>query len=216
MAKLFGKIVKLAAIGLLSAGAAFAQDTAQDPAQDPAQTTGQTTDQAQPDLPLGEAVSDVGTTYDKQTYGDWTLRCVRTADGLDPCQLYQLMFDDQGNSVAEISLFELGGDGPAEAGATIATPLETLLTEQITIGVDGGRAKRYPFSYCSLKGCFARIGLTHEDVAAMKAGTTATLQIVPVATPGKPVSVTMSLKGFTKGYAAVAKNNREIAAASGN
>ncbi len=206
MAKLFGNILKLAAIGLLGASAAIAQDTAQAPAQDT----------AQPDLPLGEAVSDVGTTYDKETFGDWTLRCVRTADGLDPCQLYQLMYDDQGNSVAEISLFELGGDGPAEAGATIATPLETLLTEQITIGVNGGTAKRYPFSYCSLKGCFARIGLTHDDVAAMKAGTTATLQIVPVAAPGKPVSVTMSLKGFTKGYAAVRENNAKVAAAAAN
>ncbi len=204
MAQLFTSPVKLAAAlaaGLLAgSGAALAQDT-----------TGPA-----PDLPLGQEVSDVGTTYNKDSFGDWTLRCVRTADGPDPCQLYQLMHDDQGNSVAEISLFVLGGDGPAEAGATIATPLETLLTEQITLRVDTGPAKRYPFSYCSTSGCFARIGLTHDDVAAMKAGSVAILQIVPVTAPGRPVSVSMSLKGFTKGYAAVRENNARVTAAAGN
>jgi invasion protein IalB len=124
----------------------------------------------------------------------------------------QLMKDDKGNSVAEISLFELPAGGPAEAGATVATPLETLLTEQLTLSVDGGTAKRYPFSYCSTKGCFARIGLTSEDVALLKRGKTASLTIVPVAAPNKKVALTMSLKGFTKGYEAVRANNEAIAA----
>ncbi len=183
-----------------------------------AQTATTTTPSSDSALPLGEPVqpAEPGKAplepYVREQFGDWVMRCVHTESGKDPCQLYQLMKDDKGNSVAEISLFELPAGGPAEAGATVATPLETLLTEQLTLSVDGGTAKRYPFSYCSTKGCFARIGLTSEDVALLKRGKTASLTIVPVAAPNKKVALTMSLKGFTKGYEAVRANNEAIAA----
>ena len=41
------------------------------------------------------------------TFEAWEQRCVRTEDGADPCQLYQLLKDADGNSVAEISMFSL-------------------------------------------------------------------------------------------------------------
>ena len=181
---------------------AMAQDTS---------TQGATESPAAPALPLGEKVVDgvtVGAVYTKDTFDDWTMRCVRTEDKKDPCQLYQMMQDDQGNSVAEINLFPLTDGGPAEAGATIVTPLETLLTEQVTLSVDKGATKRYPFSYCSTQGCFARIGLTKEDLVSMRKGASATITVVPVAAPDQKVTVSMSLKGFTKGYEAVAEANK--------
>ena len=36
----------------------------------------------------------------------------------------------------------------AVAGATVLTPLETLLTQMVTLTIDGGKAKRYPFTWC--------------------------------------------------------------------
>lgn len=164
------------------------------------------------ELPLGESVGaintatgeELGETYVGDTFTDWELRCIRTDREQDPCQLYQLMSDGSGNPVAEINLFALGPDeAPAVAGATIVTPLETLLTQQVTMAVDGGQAKRYPFTFCSQIGCFARLGLTQEDIDAFKRGSVANLAIVPVAAPDQLVTLDISLAGFTAGYDAI-------------
>jgi invasion protein IalB len=161
------------------------------------------------DLSLGQPVTDdgIGSTYVEATHGDWEQRCVRTEDGANPCQLYQLLRDDTKNPVAEFSVFGLPPGGQAVAGATAVVPLETLLTANLTLKVDGGAAKTYPFSWCSPIGCVSRIGFTAEEVAGLKKGNAATVTIVPVAAPDQKVTVTISLKGFTAGYDAVNKAN---------
>ena len=161
------------------------------------------------DLSMGDAGEQPGQTYIQETFGDWEMRCIRTESGNDPCQLYQLLQDDAGNNVAEISLFGLPAGQQAAAGATIITPLETLLLEQISLSVDGGQAKRYPFSFCSTIGCFARIGFTNDEVNQLKRGRGATLTIVPVAAPDQKVVLSLSLSGFTAGYDAVNAANAD-------
>ena len=54
-------------------------------------------------LSLGEDASapQIGQTYTKETNGAWELRCIKTEDGNDPCQMYQLLDDGQGAPVAE-------------------------------------------------------------------------------------------------------------------
>ena len=159
-------------------------------------------------LSTGEVVDDgIGSTYIESNHGDWEVRCVRTEDGSDPCQLYQLLNDEQGNSVAEISLFALPEGQQAAAGATIVTPLETLLTQAITLQIDSGQAKRYPFTWCSPIGCVARVGFTDAEIAQMKAGNQARMVIVPVAAPDQQVVLTVSLTGFTAGFDAVSVAN---------
>ena len=162
------------------------------------------------ELSLGEQAepeNPIGSTYTREVHGDWQLRCVRSEDGRDPCQLYQLMRDDNGNSVAEITLFEFPKGQDAVAGATVAVPLGTLLTRQVTISVDGGSAKRYPFSWCSVQGCYARIGFTADDLRNLERGAKAYLTIVPFASPDTQVRLTLSLTGFTAGFAAVKAAN---------
>jgi len=160
-------------------------------------------------LNLGEEVGaeasegGVGSTYVQAEHGDWEVRCVRAEEGKDPCQLYQLLSDEAGNAVAEISIFGLPAGQQAAAGATVITPLETLLTAQLTIAVDTAKAKRYPYTFCAAAGCFARIGFTAPDVAGFKAGAKAALTIVPAAAPDEKVVLNLSLKGFTAGYDAV-------------
>jgi invasion protein IalB len=153
--------------------------------------------------PAGPAPNGPGTTYIPATFDAWEQRCIRTEDGSDPCQLYQLLKDAAGNSVAEISVFGLPPGQKAAAGATIVVPLETLLTEQLTLAVDAAPAKRYPITWCATVGCFARVGFTAEEVAALKKGAKATITVVPVAAPTQKVSVDVSLKGFTAGFEAV-------------
>jgi invasion protein IalB len=158
-------------------------------------------------ISMGEEVDAVGTTYIKETHGDWQLSCVRSDVGADPCQMYQLMQDDQGNSVAEINLFNLPKGSEAAAGASIVTPLETLLTAQVTMRVDAGQAKRYPFTLCATVGCIARVGFTEAEIANFRKGSKATFVIVPAMLPDEQVEITMSLKGFTAGYEAVVAAN---------
>ncbi len=181
-----------------------AQTPAETPAQTPAETPAETpaTDAAA-DLSLGTPVDEViavGQQYIRETFGDWSLRCLRAAEGADPCQLYQLLEDADGNAVAEISLFPLPAGGQAAAGATIVAPLETLLTEQLTIAVDGSTPRRYPFTFCNMGGCVARVGFTEAEVTQFKRGARATLRLVPAAAPDQDVTLEISLLGFTAGY----------------
>ncbi len=156
------------------------------------------------DLDMGTPVESgepaVGEAYSRETFGDWSMRCLKAPEGPDPCQLYQLLFDGEGNAVAEISMFPLPPGSRAAAGATIVAPLETLLTEQVVLTVDGGTAKTYPFTFCNAGGCVSRVGFTAEDVAAFKAGSAAMLRIVPAAAPDQVVELKISLAGFTAGF----------------
>lgn len=160
-------------------------------------------------LSMGEEVDQplaVGAPYISETHGDWAIRCLKAAEGeADPCQLYQLLNDADGNSVAEISMFQLENGGRAAAGATIVVPLETLLTEQLQVAVDGTAKRRYPFTFCNRAGCVARIGFTQEEVNQFKRGNVATVRLVPAAAPTEQVVLNISLTGFTAGYEAVGK-----------
>lgn len=143
----------------------------------------------------------LGQPYTKEESGDWEVRCVRTENpDTDPCQLYQLLLDGTGNPVAEATVFRLPEGGDVAAGATIIVPLETLLTAQLTLAIDGENARRYPFAFCNPVGCYARLGLSNDDVDAMKRGAVAQVQIRPFAAPDQTVTVEMSLAGFTAGF----------------
>lgn len=144
----------------------------------------------------------VGATYLAQTFEKWEQRCAKTEAGKDPCQLYQLLKDGEGNSVAEISLFALPKGGQAVAGASFMAPLETLLTAQLRISVDTGQTRIYPFAFCTKEGCIARLGFTAEELDAFRKGARATVTIVPAAAPDTDVNLDLSLKGFTAGFAA--------------
>ncbi len=183
------------ALGMAPAGSALAQETAPAPGGMPPGAG----------LPLGEEVPSegMGDTYVAEEFGDWTKLCQRMEDGSDPCGLTQLMTDPEGNPVAEITIFPLPPGGEAVAGANMITPLGTLLPQQISISVDGGTVRRYPFLFCDISGCYAQIGLTAAMVESFRRGNAATVTIVSVAAPDQPVDLSLSLSGFTAGYSAL-------------
>lgn len=198
------RLLPLALATALAAGAAFADQTTP-PAAPPAAGTG-----AADGLSLGAATKEgaqVGDYYLLQNSADWDVRCIKAQAGKDPCELFQLLKDDKANPVAEISIFGLPAGQPAAAGATIVAPLGTLLTQDVTLQIDDGTAKRYPFSWCDQAGCYARVGFTQAEVDSMQKGKQAVMSIVPVAAPDQRVTLTISLKGFSTGYDAVNKAN---------
>jgi invasion protein IalB len=192
-----------AALLLAAAPAVFAQDAppADAAAPDNLSMGTEANAAAQP------AADGPGTTYVEQSFDAWEQRCVRTEDGNDPCQLYQLLRDAEGNAVAEFSMFNLPEGGQAAAGATVIVPLETLLTENLLLAVDDGTPKVYPFTFCAPIGCIARIGFTAEEVQQFRSGAKATLTITPVVAPDQRVAVDLSLAGFTAGFEAVSATN---------
>lgn len=146
----------------------------------------------------------VGATYTAETHGDWEIRCIRAEEGMpEPCQMYQLLLDAEGGAVAEFNIFDVPDEGPLMAGASIVTPLDTLLPPGLRLRVDDGPWAEYPFSFCQQIGCFAQIGLTSEDLDAMRRGGTATVALVPLPAPDQVVEVAASLRGFTAGFEAL-------------
>lgn len=206
-------LTTLSLIAALTSGSALlAQDDTVKPAEEGATaetttadtTTDETTagNDAATGLDMGqeEGVANIPQPYFGDAHGDWRLQCLPNPEGEDPCNLYQLLKDEQGTEVAEVVFFRLPSGGQAVAGATVTVPLETLLTAQLTIAVDGAKGKRYPFAFCSPVGCYARIGFTAQDIAAFKKGVSATVTLVPAPAPDQKVKLKMSLKGFTAGY----------------
>ena len=181
--------------------AATTTDTGTDTSTDTADTADNTGEDKDIGLSMGEEnAPQIPQPYVREEHGDWKMQCFPVEEGDEPCQLYQLLKDELGTDVAEVAMFRLPSGGQAVAGATVTVPLETLLTAQLTIAVDGGKGKRYPFSFCSPVGCYARIGFTAQDIATFKKGASATVTLVPAPAPDQKVELKMSLKGFTAGY----------------
>lgn len=182
---------------------AAAAPTAEAPAAPsaPVPTTAPTIEQAQ-----------VGQTYAKSSHGDWILRCMKTPEGKDPCELYQLLKDAQGASVAETSILPMTGN--VKAVVTFVSPLETDLQAGLGLQIDSGKAGRYPFMLCAPVGCISRIGLTDAELTPMKKGNKATVTLLPFGAPKEQmVQLALSLKGFTAGMDALAEANKDLAQA---
>ena len=190
-------LLLLSLVAALGAAPAFAQTTTE-PAEGSTNIGGALDLGEDANAPAGAAQQPE--TYIKETIGDWSLQCIKVPEGEEVCQMYQLLKDPNGASVAEVSIFKLENGGRAIAGGTFVVPLETLLTQKLTVAVDGGQARRYDYSFCAPIGCYARVGFTAEDIAGFKAGKSGTVTLVPALAPDQKVSVTMSLNGFTAAF----------------
>ena len=142
----------------------------------------------------------IGEPYLGEKFGDWSLKCIRTKDGNDPCEMTQLLLNDQGQPMSEVSLFRIHEGKGAVAGANIIVPLETLLTTPMIIAFEEGVLKQYPYTFCNAVGCVARIGLTETEIGLMKKGAVAKITVAHISRPKQPITFDMSLKGFTKAY----------------
>lgn len=198
MSKLMLALPVFAALSLTAPSMVYAQTATSETTAESGTAT-----EIEDQLSLGEdaeANTELGKPYTKEVIGAWEMRCIKTEEAEDPCQMYQLLDDGEGAPVAEVSIFRLPEGGKAEAGATIIVPLETALPRQLTVSVDGGKGRRYPYAFCNPVGCYVRLGLTAEDVTAFKRGQEATISIVPALAPDQTVELSMSLAGFTASY----------------
>ncbi|GAA6207552.1 invasion associated locus B family protein [Cognatishimia sp. WU-CL00825] len=163
--------------------------------------------EAQPTVPglsTGETVPPEAPAPQVETevIGDWKVSCV-VQDTAKSCRMNQVLNDNTGQPVVDVTLFPITNAGDITFGGSIMAPLETLLTQQMTISVDGGPARRYPFAFCTTSGCISRIGLAEADINSFRNGANAVVTIIPALAPDQKVELTMSLAGFTKSHETV-------------
>ncbi len=210
--------------------AATAQDTetstedtaAPAEAAEEAATEGTSTAEEATDTESAEGAEDeaadgpqVGQTYVAETFTDWSLNCIVSGTGNDPCRFIQVLNNGEGGRVAQVSIVPLPPGRGVAAAAIIETPLGTLLrvprsAEELAqpgglrIQVDNGELRVFQFTFCTEGGCVAEIGMEDSLVNAFKRGNVAKITIWSVDAPDQPVELSLSLSGFTAGFDRVA------------
>lgn len=144
--------------------------------------------------------SDMGEVYLVDTFSDWQKLCVRSERQTETCHIYQLLIDDNGHPTAEVSIVRILGEEGIPAGATITTPLETLLTERLSFSIEPGVSADYPFSWCDRRGCYVRAALSDDDIFSMKEGSSGLITITSLSTPNQPMELEVSFLGFSAAF----------------
>ncbi|WP_209424348.1 invasion associated locus B family protein [Pararhodobacter sp. SW119] len=131
------------------------------------------------------------------THRDWQIQCTRVnEEGQEICEMGQLLETDDG-PIAEISIVVLPEEAEFAAGATITTPLETFLPTGLGFRIDTSEMRQEPFQICAMIGCIARIGLSAEEIEAMRRGASGFITIAHYSQVNQPIEIPVSLMGFT-------------------
>ena len=143
--------------------------------------------------------------YIKETIKDWNLKCVAPQNSIERCEANQIIFNDKKQPVAEISIFKLSDNQVAEAAATVIVPLETILSEGLILAIQDLEPKKYQFKFCNSLGCYSQIGLTKEEVEALKNKERASIYLKHISSGDQQVIIPISLVGFMKTFSKVIK-----------
>lgn len=132
--------------------------------------------------------------------GAWEVAC--PSDG-SSCAMAQIGNDESGTPVLEMVVRKL--DEPLEVGERTAiavldiiTPLGVVLTEGLSVTIDGGQPESAPFQVCTEQGCLVREPIDDDLITRFKKGNSAVVGVI-AANQGE-VKATLSLSGFTKAY----------------
>ena len=71
--------------------------------------------------------------YIKERIKDWNLKCIEPLNAIERCEANQIIFNQEQQPVAEISIFKLPQGQVAAAAATIIVPLETVLNQGLIL-----------------------------------------------------------------------------------
>lgn len=140
---------------------------------------------------------------DGEKFKDWSARCETPAGAeRERCFIFQRLVtkkDDEYLPVLHVLVGYLTADGRPGLFATV--PLGVSLPHGLELSVDGGDPIRFGYSHCSSQGCLAALALSEELIASMKAGDEALITFHSGAR--QPVSISVSLQGFTAGFNAL-------------
>ena len=141
--------------------------------------------------------------YIKERFENWSLKCIKTVNSIERCEANQIIFNQKQQPVAEISIIKLPKGQIAAAAATIIVPLETILSEGLVLAIQELEPKKYQFKFCNSLGCYSQIGLTDDEVEALKRKEKASIFLKHISSGDQQIVIPMSLDGFTKTFSNV-------------
>ena len=141
--------------------------------------------------------------YIKERFENWTLKCIKPVNSVERCEANQIIFNQKKQPVAEISIIKLPKGQVAAAAATIIVPLETILSEGLVLAIQELEPKKYQFKFCNSLGCYSQIGLTDDEVEALKRKEKASIFLKHISSDDKQIVIPISLAGFTKAFSNV-------------
>lgn len=141
--------------------------------------------------------------YIKERFENWALKCIKPVNSIERCEANQIIFNQNQQPVAEISIIKLPKGQVAAAAATIIVPLETILSEGLVLAIQELEPKKYQFKFCNSLGCYSQIGLTDDEVEALKKKKKASIFLKHISSGDQQIVIPMSLNGFTKTFSNV-------------
>jgi invasion protein IalB len=146
---------------------------------------------------LAQATLPGGASALNEAHGSWTVNCTLVEAGKD-CAFSQTAGNPQtGTALVAVELAAPAGN---KAEGMLMTAFGLRLDAGVQLGIDGqqlGQAR--PFLTCVSTGCLVPLDFDEVALSAMKVGTTLEVTGVKV-DDGQPVTVTLSLTGFTAAY----------------
>ncbi len=138
---------------------------------------------------------------DGESFDNWTVRCEDTkSEPQRQCFIFQnLVTRDSAQRVLHLAIGYLP-DNPVPI-ALVTLPLGISLPPGASIQVDDGEPTRFPVERCEPNGCRAGLRLEAPLLESMKTGQQ--LRVTFQDGARKPVTVPLSLQGFTAGLRAL-------------
>lgn len=136
----------------------------------------------------------------RAVHGSWQIKCVTTEP--QQCYLFQLIVDENNTPIMEYSLMPVKdetGQG-VKLGATLVTPLNTVLQRGVIMQVDENDPVQQSYSWCAQIGCYARFGITDADISQYRGGNKITTVFFMVRRPDQGIEIPMPLDGFGNAY----------------
>jgi invasion protein IalB len=180
-------VALLAALGLGTPGV-LAQQSQEAPEEAP-------TTQPPPPSGAGEAPPELEMT--ERQFQDWVLRCGRSEQGPEVCEMQQQQTDSEGRTVMAVAVGTVPGS--SDVGLLIILPLGILLPPGVSLQIDGGADVPLQVERCERQGCRIERLVEPALLNRLKAGREAKVFFEAYDPEGqlRRLGVPISLLGFT-------------------
>lgn len=149
---------------------------------------------------LGAVAPAIAAVSDKDTFDNWTVACEAGSDGEEQCFIFQnLVLREGGQRVLHVAV----GYVPDHTGpvALFTLPLGISLPPGVKMQIDDAEPIRFPVERCEPNGCRAGLKLEGALLEAFEQGTE--IKVTFHDAGRQPVSVPLSLQGFSAGLRAL-------------
>jgi invasion protein IalB len=182
-----GAVAFLAALGFGTPGV-LAQQSQQAPEEAP--TT-------QPPPPAGEAEAPPELAMTERQFQDWILRCGRSEQGPEGCEMQQQQTHSEGRTVMAVAVGTVPGS--SDVGLLIILPLGILLPAGVSLQIDGGADVPLQVERCERQGCRIERLVEPALLNRLRAGREAKVFFEALDPEGevRRLGVPISLLGFT-------------------